>query len=215
MDIDTTPGQVITFNIGTGGAADSAGTATTFGAHSSADGSVLPDGYVDPVTGDVYATAGDVGLPGGDGNGWAGGDLNRTNALNIALGAPVGEYGPGENSLETASEPGYYVYYYIMSGGGARNQNGSIEGGSISKNLAECKGGKGANATLVPGRPSVPGKGGTGGSGGGGGGGAAAQEMLSSTDATAQGGDGGLGSIGGIGADGALILYYAEPKIVP
>ena len=214
VDIDTTPGQVITFNIGTGGAANSAGTETTFGAHSSADGSVLPDGYVDPVTGDVYATTGDVGLPGGDGNGWAGGDLNRTNALNIAQGAPVGGYGPGENSLETASEPGYYIYYYIMSGGGARNQNGSIEGGSISKNLSKCKGGKGANATYIPDKPSVPGKGGTGGSGGGGGGGAAAQEMLSSTDATAQGGDGGLGSIGGIGADGAVILYYAEPVSV-
>ena len=215
VDIDATPGQVITFNIGTGGAANSAGTETTFGAHSSKDGSVLPDGYVDPVTGDVYATAGDVGLPGGDGNGWAGGDLNRSNALNIAQGAPVGGYGPGENSLETASEPGYYVYYYIMSGGGARNKNGSINGGSISTKLSECKGGKGANATLVPGRPSVPGKGGTGGSGGGGGGGAAAQEMLSSTDATAQGGDGGLGSIGGPGANGAVILYYAKPKIIP
>lgn len=215
VDIDATPGQVIMSNIGTGGAANSAGTETTFGAYSSKDGSVLPDGYVDPVTGDVYATAGDVGLPGGDGNGWAGGDLNRSNALNIAQGAPVGGYGPGENSLETASEPGYYVYYYIMSGGGARNKNGSINGGSISTKLSECKGGKGANATLVPGRPSVPGKGGTGGSGGGGGGGAAAQEMLSSTDATAQGGDGGLGSIGGPGANGAVILYYAKPKIIP
>lgn len=215
VDIDVTPGQVITFNIGTGGAANSAGTETTFGSHSSEDGSVLPDGYVDPVTGDVYATTGDVGLPGGDGNGWAGGDLNRTNALNIAQGAPVGGYGPGENSLETASEPGYYVYYYIMSGGGARNKNGSINGGSISTKLSECKGGKGADATLVPGRPSVPGKGGTGGSGGGGGGGAAAQEMLSSTDATAQGGDGGLGSIGGPGANGAVILYYAKSKIIP
>ena len=214
VDIDTTPGQVITFNIGTGGPANSAGTETTFGAHSSADGSVLPDGYVDPVTGDVYATTGDVGLPGGDGNGWAGGDLNRQNALKIALGAPVGGYGPGENSLETASEPGYYVYYYIMSGGGARNKNGSINGGSISTKLSECKGGKGADATYIPGKPSVPGKGGTGGSGGGGGGGAAAQEMLSSTDATAQGGDGGLGSRGGPGANGALILYYAEPVSV-
>lgn len=215
VDIDVTPGDVIPSAIGTGGPADAPGTATTFGSYSSEDGSVLPDGYVDPVTGDVYATAGDVGLPGGDGNGWAGGDLNRSNALNIAQGAPVGGYGPGENSLETASEPGYYVYYYIMSGGGARNKNGSINGGSISTKLSECKGGKGANATLVPGRPSVPGKGGTGGSGGGGGGGAAAQEMLSSTDATAQGGDGGLGSIGGRGANGAVILYYAKPKIVP
>lgn len=215
VDIDVTPGDVISFVIGTGGAANSAGTATTFGAHSSKDGSVMPDGYVDPVTGDVYATTGDVGLPGGDGNGWAGGDLNRSNALSIAQGAPVGRYGPGENSLETASEPGYYVYYYIMSGGGARNKNGSIEGGSISTKLSECKGGKGANATLVPGRPSIPGKGGTGGSGGGGGGGAAAQEMLSSTDAAAQGGDGGLGSRGGPGANGAVILYYAKPKIIP
>lgn len=215
VDIDATPGQVIMSNIGTGGSANSAGTETTFGAYSSKDGSVLPDGYVDPVTGDVYATAGDVGLPGGDGNGWAGGDLNRSNALNIAQGAPVGGYGPGENSLETASEPGYYVYYYIMSGGGARNKNGSINGGSISTKLSECKGGKGADATLVPGRPSVPGKGGTGGSGGGGGGGAAAQEMLSSTDATAKGGDGGLGSRGGPGANGAVILYYAKPKIIP
>lgn len=215
VDIDVTPGDVISFSIGTGGPADSAGTETTFGSHSSADGSVLPDGYVDPVTGDVYATTGDVGLPGGDGNGWAGGDLNRTNALNIAPGAPAGEYGPGENSLETVTESGYYVYYYIMSGGGARNQNGSIEGGSLSTDISACKGGKGADATYIPDKPSVPGKGGTGGSGGAGGGGAAATEMKSSTNAAPLGGDGGLGTIGGIGADGALILYYAKPKIVP
>ena len=106
------------------------------------------------------------------------------------------------------------MYYYIMSGGGARNKNGSIEGGSISTKLSECKGGKGADATYIPDKPSVPATAGPGGSGGGGGGGAAAQEMLSSTDATAQGGDGGLGSIGGIGADGAVILYYAEPVSV-
>lgn len=215
VDIDVTPGDVISFAIGTGGPADSAGTATTFGAHSSEDGYVLPDGYVDPVTGDVYATTGDVGLPGGDGNGWAGGDLNRTNALNIAQGSPVGGYGPGENSLETVTKSGYYVYYYIMSGGGARNQNGSIEGGSLSTDISTCKGGKGADATYIPDKPSVPGKGGTGGSGGGGGGGATATEMKSSTNAAPLGGDGGLGTIGGIGADGALILYYAKPKIVP
>ena len=215
VDIDVTPGDVMSFSIGTGGPADSAGTETTFGSHSSEDGSVLPDGYVDPVTGDVYATTGDVGLPGGDGNGWAGGDLNRTNALNIALGAPAGEYGPGDNSLETVTQSGYYVYYYIMSGGGARNQNGSIEGGSLSTDISACRGGKGADATYIPDKPSVPGKGGTGGSGGGGGGGAAATEMKSSTNAAPLGGDGGLGTIGGIGADGALILYYAKPKIVP
>lgn len=215
VDINVTPGQVITFNIGTGGAANSAGTATTFGAHSSKDGSVMPDGYVDPVTGDVYATTGDVGLPGGDGNGWAGGDLNRQNALNIAQGAPVGGYGPGENSLETVSNPGYYVYYYIMSGGGARNKNGSIDGGSLSADISACKGGKGANATYIPDKPSVPGKGGTGGSGGGGGGGAPATETKENTTAAPQGGDGGLGSIGGPGANGAVILYYAKPKIIP
>ena len=39
--------------------------------------------------------------------------------------------------------------------------------------------------------------------------------MKSSTNAAPLGGDGGLGTIGGIGADGALILYYAKPKIVP
>lgn len=79
-NVSVTPGQQIAYACGLGGtgAAYNAGGAasgangadTTFGSASTAGGSPAPaDGWTDPVTGDIYATSGLSGLPGGNGAG--------------------------------------------------------------------------------------------------------------------------------------------------
>ena len=45
------------------------GTPTTFGAYTSADGTASDVGYLDLITGEVYAARGTVGIPGGKGGG--------------------------------------------------------------------------------------------------------------------------------------------------
>lgn len=77
ITLAVTPGQSFTVGIGTGGqggepisdgaTAGTAGTATTFGEHSSDTGSTSPVGFLDPVSGQVYGAPGDSGLAGGKG----------------------------------------------------------------------------------------------------------------------------------------------------
>ncbi len=208
VDINVTPGQVIPYTIGTGGTAEADGGATTFAGHSSDSGSVPVNGYTDTITGEVFASHGETGYPGGSGNGWAGGEANRNNALSIKTGEMVGGYGPGaddKSEREDIDLDGNLraIYYYILSGGGARNANGSTAGGGVG-----IKGGKGADATFVPPAPAIIGNGGRGGSGGGGGGGSGAFQSRISLSGDTPGGDGGAGGPGGPGASGGIILYY-------
>ena len=79
-DLTPTPGQVIAYACGTGGVGgayepttspDGAdGTATTFGALSSALGSYSDAGYYDAIAGETYAAKGADGIAGGDGGGY-------------------------------------------------------------------------------------------------------------------------------------------------
>lgn len=79
-DLTPTQGQVIAYACGTGGVGgayepttspDGAdGTATTFGALSSALGSYSDAGYYDAISGETYAAKGDDGISGGDGGGY-------------------------------------------------------------------------------------------------------------------------------------------------
>ena len=79
-DLTPTPGQVIEYACGTGGVGgayepttspDGAdGTATTFGALSSALGSYSDAGYYDAIAGETYAAKGADGIAGGDGGGY-------------------------------------------------------------------------------------------------------------------------------------------------
>ncbi len=74
-----TPGQKIPYKIGVGGAggrysasgsqAGAEGTPSVFGALSSASGSSSPTGYLDIVTGELFAATGEAGIPGGNGSG--------------------------------------------------------------------------------------------------------------------------------------------------
>lgn len=78
IDIEVTPGQVFHFKAGVGGLggkyadADGVGeegTHSTFGQYSSASGSVYPSGWVEVLSGEVYATTGRPGIKGGNGSG--------------------------------------------------------------------------------------------------------------------------------------------------
>ncbi len=79
-DLTPTPGQVIAYACGIGGVGEAYepttspdgadGTATTFGALSSALGSYSDAGYYDTISGETYAAKGDDGIAGGDGGGY-------------------------------------------------------------------------------------------------------------------------------------------------
>ena len=75
--LDLTAGRTFSYKCGSGGsgapydpdAPDTAGAQggeTTLGTYSSASGTVSPDGYVDPITGERLAGDGDAGIAGGD-----------------------------------------------------------------------------------------------------------------------------------------------------
>lgn len=75
--LNLTAGRTFAYKCGTGGsgapydpdAPDTAGAQggeTTLGTYSSASGTVSPDGYVDPITGERFAGNGDAGIAGGD-----------------------------------------------------------------------------------------------------------------------------------------------------
>lgn len=105
IDIEVTPGETIHFNVGIGGAggtengaAGQAGTPTTATigglTYSSDDGASSPTGYVDVVTGEVYAVPGAAGIKGGDG-GDGGKQLEEGESgqsVDTATGGATGEY---------------------------------------------------------------------------------------------------------------------------
>ena len=102
VDIPVAPGDVLTISVGEGGlggingAAGSPGTDTTISVngkiYSSADGSSVAEGYIDPVTGDVYAKPGENGIAGGDG----GSPGSATSAG--GAGSSVGKYDGGQGN---------------------------------------------------------------------------------------------------------------------
>lgn len=79
ISVTCDPGTKFSVQIGKGGAGGghsgsdsvqgSEGTPTTFGAYTSADGTASDVGYLDLITGEVYAARGTVGIPGGKGGG--------------------------------------------------------------------------------------------------------------------------------------------------
>lgn len=190
--IHVTQGQGISYACGAGGAGEKYGTQTggvrgtdtVFGAVSSASGTVSSSGYVNPISGELYALPGADGIAGNDGTGW----LTRENGepyLNIpdpvmvngvayangsqgemyhagASGAAIGQIG-------WQAEGGF--------GGGAAYKASGNAGGRGSDNtdgrsffdLYAARGGNGA-AALPPPKAVGFGRGGSAGNGGGGGG---------------------------------------------
>lgn len=101
-EMDVTPGQSLSYSCGVGGdganygaSTGSEGSVTTLNGVTSADGTFPSvSGWVDVLTGEVYALPGDAGLPGGDG---AGGSedytIPDTNDMEEIMGGYVGQTG--------------------------------------------------------------------------------------------------------------------------
>lgn len=250
ISVPVSPGQVFPIKIGRGGnggqpgeesTAGASGADTTFGQYSSSSGTSSPNGFLEEVSGRVYAGTGEAGTPGASGNGYD----EETDSF--VTGPPIVvngvSYAPGENNEERKdSESGTYdsppygskeASAFGGFGGGAAYKANGLPGGAPS--LASTRvdsasarggpGGAGADAEPPP-DEIVIGKGGTGGNGGGGGGSGGlgytrnAQYTGGSesyTPATlnayqAPPGPGGKGSRGGNAAPGGVILYYSKPR---
>lgn len=101
-EMDVTPGALLEYSCGVGGtgapfgtATGSEGSVTTLNGVNSADGTFPSvSGWVDVLTGEVYALPGDAGLPGGNG---AGGSENYqipdSNNMEEVMGGYVGQTG--------------------------------------------------------------------------------------------------------------------------
>ena len=218
------PGEVITWNIGVGGAggarnggAGSAGTHTTasstnIGTVSSASGNVLA-GFFDPMTGNVFASPGDAGVTGGDGG--AAGGVNGFSGSGTA-----GTYNGGAGGAGASGSIDEYSYGMASGGGGGGGAYGALgnNGGAASIYnyypmwVQSGNGGTGADA-LAPAQPTY-GNGGTGGNGGGAGGNAGGCATYVDPDAdyydlrVGAAGVAGHGSVGGQGGDGLGIVYW-------
>lgn len=211
--LSVSPGQVFQVSIGAGGAhgengaGGALGADTTFGALSTANGASSESGYVDLITGTVYGSPGEDGIPGGAGNGPEGDEGQPV------LGPDGSAYEPGAPGENDSSGSATAIGGY---GGGAAvgNDGGNGESGEITFNPGGPRyatggdGGKGADAAAQP-DATVPGSGGPGGHGGGGGGGGGTASAASSNlEWFGGGGDPGNGGAAGDGAPGFIIVYY-------
>ena len=220
VDKTVTPGEIITFSLGSGGnggarngAAGADGGATTatstsIGSISSANGISTDVGYHDPMTGEDFALLGSDGVIGGEGGRVDADSLIGNNGKNGLPGGSVGNNSGGAGGVgmtlssdRKASGGG--------GGGAAYGANGN-PGGAASTSGSTLNvgvGGNGADAQAPA--QAIYGNGGTGGNGGGGGGnhgGVVGYDHTMYYDDRA--GTGGKGSVGGKGGNGCVIIYY-------
>lgn len=134
VEMDVTPGQVIHGIPGVGGAGETSSAPATEGTHSifgdltSADGAILPGGWVEAISGTLYATTGRAGIKGGNGSGRSN-DSQHTITPGEAVTVDGQSWSPGESYADTIQrmEHGTYnkdhgSYQGILtgsSGGGA------------------------------------------------------------------------------------------------
>lgn len=235
-----TPGQSYSIIIGAGGKGGvcsgetatpgTAGGASMFGSLSSDSGKPITNGYLEEITGETYAGAGESGASGGDGVSGAletyrdtfWDDTAYKNAYTIPDGVTYAgsTYAPGQaqgdsiyntqsyGDVNSTSGKCYYEYMYGLGGGAAVGATGPSSTNS-----------DGATGATPPARvaQTKAGYGGHGGHGGGGAGGCGAKGLsvqIISTKTptivapTSSITDGGLGGTGGDGAPGAVFLYW-------
>lgn len=208
---------------GQAGEAGSVGSHTTFGAYSSENGYETPNGFLESVSGSIFAADGESGYRGGNGGGTANGPSQGESLYGQSGGLP------GANKSDTG------VFAQGGGGGGSAFGGDGFDGtsatsqGKVTINGASyysCHvgfGGNGASAAKAAAGKTY-GTGGQGGHGGGGAGnvgGARGSNTSSGNGAggvwrnnhtdTADGG-GGQGGAGGDGAPGCIILYYRKPR---
>lgn len=209
IEIDAT--QSYAYKSGVGGAVGELGTATTFGAFSSANGTANDNGYTDIINKKTYARKGLPGVAGGDGgdaenNGddvetWKGGQGGEKDTLNGYSANGGGGSGAAKGSNGNDGTDGYMDRW---STGNPNNPYGYLARGG--------RGGKGADAVSPDFYPEY-GSGGSAGHGGGGGGGGGTANGSSDTSSNdGRGGYGGAGSAGTPGKPGCIIVYYSLPR---
>lgn len=216
--MDVTPGQKIAYNCpagGAGGAANSNGSAgrpTTFGTLSSASGSVLENGYTDPITHKVYAQPGKAGVKGGRGTGADSTSQNweLVQGENVVYNGVT--YRPGSTGEGNAGNAG--GGYGGGPAAGANGGDGKDAPTATSRRAQVGNGGNGATPVTPP-QNSQLGGGGHAGHGGGGAGGqgnganAAANYLVRGYPGSA-----GAGGHGGQGGNGCILLYYRKPQSI-
>lgn len=226
--LDVTPGAKFPISIGLGGGgalasedgsnAGAPGSATTFGNHSSDNGSSYANGFVDIFSGAVYARAGDPGTAGGDGGDGGTEEESGNGGDGQSVLSYFGGKG-GENRGAIGSKGQIMAFAGGGAGGGAAMGNNGADGENGRCSFVDDvlgtgpgylvtgrNGGAGADATATPSKPMARGNGGTGGHGGGGGGGGGKGRAASAW--RGDGGTGGFGAGGGAGGDGCVIVYY-------
>ena len=205
-DINVTEGETIAYTIGTGGAAGvggtyssdhstqidptagSEGTHSTFGGYSSSTGAVPSNGYLNILSGLVYAENGEMGIDGA--NGGAAGEQG----LSVTADGTTWVGGASAPRLDSCSAIGGGGAAYGANGEDARPNRGGTSNGT---------GGNGGSAlvrTIVASR----GSGGAGGCGGGGAGSAPYDRSICWSSAIGYAGDGSDGNAGG---DGFIIVF--------
>lgn len=210
VDLDLTEGQAFAYNCGSAGAtAEQTGGESTFGEYSSKNGGVLPAGYTDLTTGEVYAVPGSAGVKGGNGGnqGQRGEDVAGATGGAGAAGKSDSDSGSGTYTLQgcrcTKRENGSYTIPSVGGGGagggtetnpGSNGKNGRTANGSISVSSSRTSrayvsvgdllpggGGNGANGEDA----KTYGSAGNGGSGGGGAGATGSATASASSSITA------------------------------
>lgn len=216
----------ITVSIGEGGAGGASSetvgsngnnTVITSGdlTYSSGMGSPIPSGFLELITGKIYAKTGNTGLAGAAGG--EGAEDTNTSTMNTNLIGKSGEDagtnkgGPGGSSVKINGpvSSSWYAWTRGCGGGGASYNANGLSGTTTS---SSTKGGTGATGT-TPTDAENYGDGGNGGNGGGGGGAGGGSMILvnsgySASASGGSGGEGGAGGPGGKGAPGCVIVYY-------
>ena len=216
--MDVAPGQKIAYNCpvgGAGGAANSNGSAgqpTTFGTLSSASGSVLENGYTDPITQKVYAQPGKAGVKGGRGTGAdsTSQDWKLVQGENVVYNGVT--YRPGSTGESNAGN---------CSGGygggpaaGANGGNGKDAPTATSRRAQVGDGGNGATPVTPPQNPQLGGGGHAGHGGGGAGGQGNGANSAANYLVRGYPGSAGAGGRGGQGGNGCILLYYRKPQSI-
>lgn len=211
VTITVSPGQQIAYISGIGGApgtaglsptAGSAGTDTTFGAYTSANGQKSETGYIDQFTGTAYAAPGAVGIAGARGAGYVddGNGNYVANYPDLTVDGNTWVSGTSLIAQSVSQSAGYYntnkgsyrgQVYGSFGGGPAYGANGSAgmapESSQITVSTSEATvratiGGQGGTAQPPADSTRV----GAGGGAGNGGGGAGAQGIAVATNSAGE-----------------------------
>ena len=230
--LNVTAGQAFHYISGAGGAGGNGETETTeaqdgeeggesiFGNYTSADGTVIDNGYLDIINNTLYAGHGAQGTSGSPGNAGAKDDASEGEGI---LGGS-----PASGTWVTVYQGERYLAPW-RSGGGGQGGNAYGAAGQSGETVIDTyeedyqnavdsahgyRGAKGGNGA-TPIKPSTPNIIGTGGSAGHGGGGGATGASFSVNPAWviisyglfSDAGKGGDGGAGGDGAPGGIIIY--------